>query len=383
SLTMVGVRRLLEEDMKLAISSLDPFIYDVNYQCFMALATVFRDCYSDFQIYANEGEVLHSNLTDDEKESEAEQMKRGDQGIEDELHMNGEDQTIWGDQAEVVEVARDSNILTPSTEKRKVSAQTYGKRAEHLKLPIKSCGMSMPQKGRGKLPTTRGRKIVPTASLRKRLNEKRDDPSHPNYNNPPRVPTKRRKTHSTRVPLRDSSISGSLPRVSVTPEEESSSVFDSQGESAEDFREEDAGTPETQSSTDCVPYVEGKDLPSTEVQQEENLHNPTVEQQKTATTEEVLPERNSEQEAGENCPRDPYLLTSFATHRAKALVLGQGVWRLALKGAIEGGDFEDPEDPTYEELGRQFMKLLTIAQEGPKGEYEDDIILSGRGSIKK
>ncbi|KAF6154889.1 hypothetical protein GIB67_018326 [Kingdonia uniflora] len=43
-------------------------------------------------------------------------MTGGDQGIEDELHMNGEDQTTRGDQAEVVEVARDSNILTPSTE---------------------------------------------------------------------------------------------------------------------------------------------------------------------------------------------------------------------------------------------------------------------------
>ncbi|KAF6155452.1 hypothetical protein GIB67_019978, partial [Kingdonia uniflora] len=87
---------------------------------------------------------------------------------------------------------------------------------------------------------------------------------------------------------------------------------------------EDAGTPETQSSTDCFPYAEDKDLPSTEVQQEENFHNPTVEQQRTATTEEeVLHERNSEQEAVKNCPRDPYLLTSFATHRAKALVLGQ------------------------------------------------------------
>ncbi|KAF6135386.1 hypothetical protein GIB67_027260 [Kingdonia uniflora] len=126
------------------------------------------------------------------------------------------------------------------------------------------CYMSMPPKGRGKLPTTSGRKIVPTTSLRKRLNEEGDDPSHPNYNNPPRVPAKKRKTHSTRVPLRDTSISGSLSRVSVTPEEESSSTSDSQGESAEDFRGEDAGTPETQSSTDCFPYAEDKDLPYTE-----------------------------------------------------------------------------------------------------------------------
>ncbi|KAF6154376.1 hypothetical protein GIB67_026832 [Kingdonia uniflora] len=104
-----------------------------------------------------------------------------------------------------------------------------------------------------KMPTIR-RKRVPTASLRKRLNDEREDPSHPNYNNPPRIPGKRRKTCSTRVPLRDSSISGSLPRVSVTPELEDhlegsskdssavkSSTVDSQGESAEDFRGEDPG----------------------------------------------------------------------------------------------------------------------------------------------
>ncbi|KAF6151921.1 hypothetical protein GIB67_010495 [Kingdonia uniflora] len=60
-----------------------------------------------------------------------------------------------------------------------------------------------------------------------------------------------------------------------------------------------------------------------------------------------------------------------------------GVWHLALKGAIEGWDFEDPEDPTYDELGRQFTKLLTITQEGPMGEYEDDIILSGRGKYQE
>ncbi|KAF6173371.1 hypothetical protein GIB67_027066 [Kingdonia uniflora] len=47
-----------------------------------------------------------SNLIDDEKKSEAEQMTGRDQGIEDELHMNREDQTTGGDQAEVVEVAQ-------------------------------------------------------------------------------------------------------------------------------------------------------------------------------------------------------------------------------------------------------------------------------------
>ncbi|KAF6176290.1 hypothetical protein GIB67_023581, partial [Kingdonia uniflora] len=61
-----------------------------------------------------------------------------------------------------------------------------------------------------------------------------------------------------------------------------------------------------------------------------------------------------------------------------------GVWHITLKGAIEGreGDFQDPEDPTLEELGRQFTKLLAIAQEGPKGEYSDDFTLEG-GSITR
>ncbi|KAF6139123.1 hypothetical protein GIB67_009966 [Kingdonia uniflora] len=66
-------------------------------------------------------------------------------------------------------------------------------------------------------------------------------------------------------------------------------------------------------------------------------------------------------------------------HKTKRL----GVWRLALKGTIEGGDFKDTEDPTYDELSRQFTELLTIAQEGPKGEYKDDIILSGSGEYQE
>ncbi|KAF6146781.1 hypothetical protein GIB67_007495 [Kingdonia uniflora] len=238
-----------------------------------------------------------------------------------------------------------------------------------------------------KMLTTRGKR-VPMASLRKRLNGEQEDPSHPNYNNPPRIPTKRVKTCSTRVLVRDSSISGSVPRVSVTPEEDSS-----QGSSAVESSSTDSqGTLITQSSTNF--FVEHEKFPSAEVSQPENFPKATLEQQRTTTTEEeVLPgDRNSEQGAGEYYPRNPSLLTSFATHRAKVLVLGQlhktnqshqGVWHLALKCAIEGGDFEDTEDPTWEELSRQFTKLLTIAQEGPKGEYEDDIILSGRGEYQE
>ncbi|KAF6170142.1 hypothetical protein GIB67_038675, partial [Kingdonia uniflora] len=44
---------------------------------------------------------------------------------------------------------------------------------------------------------------------------------------------------------------------------------------------------------------------------------------------------------------------------------------MQLAGTIEGGDFEDTEDLTWEELSRQFTKLLAIAQEGPKGECKE------------
>ncbi|KAF6150207.1 hypothetical protein GIB67_023162 [Kingdonia uniflora] len=98
---------------------------------------------------------------------------------------------------------------------------TGTKRARWKDASLARVCQRMAPKVARKMPTTRGKRIL-TTSLRKRLNDEREDPSHPNYNNPPRIPGKRRKTCSTRVPLRDSSISGSLPRVSVTPEQDSS-----------------------------------------------------------------------------------------------------------------------------------------------------------------
>ncbi|KAF6175738.1 hypothetical protein GIB67_032616, partial [Kingdonia uniflora] len=59
-----------------------------------------------------------------------------------------------------------------------------------------------------------------------------------------------------------------------------------------------------------------------------------------------------------------------------------GVWRQALKSVIKGEDFKDTEDPTLEELSLQFTKLLHIAQDGQKGEYQDDFnILGGYNEI--
>ncbi|KAF6140916.1 hypothetical protein GIB67_042329 [Kingdonia uniflora] len=173
-------------------------------------------------------------------------------------------------------------------------------------------------------------KIVPTVSLRKKLNDEREDPSHLNYNNPPRIPAKRVKTCSTRVPVRNSSISGSVPRVSVAPEEDSSQ----DSSAAESNSSDSQGTPTTQSSTDF--FVEHEKFPSAEVPQPENFHNATLEQQRTTTAEEevLVGDINSEQGAGKYRPRDPSMLTSFATHRAKVLVLGQGI-SLSLKKIID------------------------------------------------
>ncbi|KAF6142595.1 hypothetical protein GIB67_007948 [Kingdonia uniflora] len=58
------------------------------------------------------------------------------------------------------------------------------------------------------------KKIHPTASHRKRLIEEREDPSHSNFNQPPRVSAKRSRTDSIRL-----EESRSIPQVAVTPEE--------------------------------------------------------------------------------------------------------------------------------------------------------------------
>ncbi|KAF6161246.1 hypothetical protein GIB67_009133 [Kingdonia uniflora] len=117
-------------------------------------------------------------------------------------------------------------------------------------------------------------KIRPTASHRKRLIEEREDPSHLNFNQLPRVPAKRIRTDSTRA-----EESESAPQVAVTPEEV------------------------------------------------QDIESPSTSRGDSTTDEEgILDDNNddsSESEADEYGPRDTSLLTSFQTHRAKALALGQ------------------------------------------------------------
>ncbi|KAF6170539.1 hypothetical protein GIB67_031947 [Kingdonia uniflora] len=83
-----------------------------------------------------------------------------------------------------------------------------------------------------------------------------------------------------------------------------------------------------------------------------------------------------------NKVKENEMLSSINDKLMEEVYVNQEV-RLLPVSTIKGWDFEDAEDLTWEELSRQFTKLLTIAQEGPKGEYEDNIILSGRGEYQE
>ncbi|KAF6136850.1 hypothetical protein GIB67_043239 [Kingdonia uniflora] len=123
-------------------------------------------------------------------------------------------------------------------------------------------------------------KIPPADSLRKMSNLGREDPLHPNYNKPLRVPAKRNKTNSSR---------------------------------AEQYRS----------------FHVQKVHVSDNAQFEAFLNNPVEEQGTRTTDKEGCREDNNNEsnsleiEVDKYGPRDSFLLTSFKTHRAKAIVLGQ------------------------------------------------------------
>ncbi|KAF6169460.1 hypothetical protein GIB67_004741 [Kingdonia uniflora] len=157
-------------------------------------------------------------------------------------------------------------------------------------------------------------KIHPTTSYRKRLIEEREDLSHPNFNQLPRVLAKRSKTESSRA-----KESGSVPQVAVTPEE------------VQDVEIPFTSGDDSQTivySTDFVYHNAA--APASDTPQYEHFLNPIVEEQEhgTRTTDEegIQDDNNndsSELEADEYGPRDTYMLTSFQTHRAKTLAFGQ------------------------------------------------------------
>ncbi|KAF6135338.1 hypothetical protein GIB67_027212, partial [Kingdonia uniflora] len=50
------------------------------------------------------------------------------------------------------------------------------------------------------------------------------------------------------------------------------------------------------------------------------------------------------------------------------------VWRQTLKKALASEGMGDMGDPTFEELFGQNERFFTIAQQGPKGDYQEDLI---------
>ncbi|KAF6138474.1 hypothetical protein GIB67_022508 [Kingdonia uniflora] len=157
-------------------------------------------------------------------------------------------------------------------------------------------------------------KIRPTASHRKGLIKEREDPSHTNFNQPPRMPAKRSRTDPTKV-----EESGSIPQVAVTPVE------------VQDVKSSSTSGGDSQTSVSSTYYFyPNATFPARDTPLYEPFLNPVVEvqEQGTRTTDEegIQDDNNddsSESEADKYGPRDTSLLTSFQTHRAKALALGQ------------------------------------------------------------
>ncbi|KAF6146594.1 hypothetical protein GIB67_008880, partial [Kingdonia uniflora] len=53
---------------------------------------------------------------------------------------------------------------------------------------------------------------------------------------------------------------------------------------------------------------------------------------------------------------------------------GIEVWRQALKKALAREGMGDMGDPTFEELFEQNERFFTIAQQGPKGDYQENLV---------
>ncbi|KAF6169309.1 hypothetical protein GIB67_013739, partial [Kingdonia uniflora] len=53
------------------------------------------------------------------------------------------------------------------------------------------------------------------------------------------------------------------------------------------------------------------------------------------------------------------------------------VWRQSLKKALASEGMGDMVDPTFEELFHQNERFFTIARQGPKGDYQEDLVSTG------
>ncbi|KAF6147015.1 hypothetical protein GIB67_036734 [Kingdonia uniflora] len=105
------------------------------------------------------------------------------------------------------------------------------------------------------------------SSHRKRLNSQREDPSHPNFNKPPRVPAKRSKTDSSRA-----KASRSVPQVAMTSEE------------VQDVESRSTSGSDSQASVYSTDYFyDNEAAPASDSLQYEAFLNPTVEEQEQDT----------------------------------------------------------------------------------------------------
>ncbi|KAF6165608.1 hypothetical protein GIB67_021878, partial [Kingdonia uniflora] len=50
------------------------------------------------------------------------------------------------------------------------------------------------------------------------------------------------------------------------------------------------------------------------------------------------------------------------------------VWRQTLKKALASEGMGDMGDPTFEELFKQNERFFIIVQQGPKGDYQEDLV---------
>ncbi|KAF6167253.1 hypothetical protein GIB67_043114 [Kingdonia uniflora] len=57
-------------------------------------------------------------------------------------------------------------------------------------------------------------------------------------------------------------------------------------------------------------------------------------------------------------------------------------WRQAMKKEFYSGELSENDDPTFIELFDQYDKFYTIAQQGPKGDYQEDFTVTGGNQDK-
>ncbi|PPD70641.1 hypothetical protein GOBAR_DD32478 [Gossypium barbadense] len=150
--TMAGLRRLLEEDLKLDKYTLDP------YKKF--IAEQLDELLKSAEVSAPASEVKKKNLKKNSQSKTSEKIKNSE-GLKKrkipkkEAEMpskkrskhaerNSDDNSNEEDSGSVSDDGRSQSSSAKAVKRKETSAPVYGKRVEHLKSVIKSCGMSVP-----------------------------------------------------------------------------------------------------------------------------------------------------------------------------------------------------------------------------------------------